>query len=365
MIKFKNLFSFRCGLLLGSLLLLACSEGNQTNEAETLLDSEEDNPKVQLIRNDAENKVEVLVDGELFTAYIYPENIAKPFLYPIRTAQGNLLTRGFPLNPRAGERVDHPHHIGLWFNYGDVNGLDFWNNSEAIPEEKKSSYGTIYHREINNISSGDQGELEVTTEWVDAEGSILLIENTTFIFRTDGDKRMIDRMTKLTANDQPVSFKDNKEGMVGIRVARELEHPADKPEIFTDASGKATAVPTMNNEGVTGMYKSSEGLTGHDVWGTRAKWMNLSGEISGEKVSLAILDHPDNVGYPTYWHARGYGLYAANPLGQKAMSGGKEELNFKLSAGDSVDFKYRIMVYSGTDASEKALNDDFEAFIAD
>ncbi len=106
--------------------------------------------------------------------------------------------------------------------------------------------------------------------------------------------------------------------MLGIRVARELEHPSDKPEIFTDASGIATAVPTLNNDGVTGMYRSSEGIEGDDVWGTRGKWVNLTGEINGEKVSLAILDHPKNPGYPTYWHARGYGLFAANTLGQKA-----------------------------------------------
>lgn len=354
----------RCfGCVFIAYFIMACSGENRESNAEADNTSMEEQVKIELVRKDAEKKVEVLFNGELFTAYLYPETIAKPVLYPLKSAQGGLLTRGYPLEPRSGERVDHPHHIGLWLNYGDVNGLDFWNNSDAIPAEKKSGYGSIIHREINNISSGDdKGELEVTSDWIGPKGEILLTENTVFIFSAKGNKRMIDRITRLTAGEKDVSFKDNKEGMLGIRLARELEHPADKAEIFTDASGQATDVPTMNNEGVTGMYQSSEGLKGHDVWGTRAKWMNLTGEISGEKVSLAILDHPDNVGYPTYWHSRGYGLYAANPLGQKAMSGGKEELNFNLGAGESVTFKHRIVVYSGVHASEEMLDTDFGDF---
>lgn len=345
--------------------LVACNGGHQEKEASANVNraSEEEAKTIKLLRNDEEKKVEVLVNGELFTAYLYPETIEKPVLYPLTTAKGTVVTRGFPLEARPGERVDHPHHVGLWFNYGDVNGLDFWNNSDAIPEEKKSAYGSILHKEINHIGSGKgKGELEVTMEWLDPQGKALLRENTTFIFRAEGEKRMIDRITTLTALDKDVSMKDNKEGVLGIRVARELEHPSDKAEIFTDASGKPTAVPSMNNEGVSGMYRSSEGIEGHDAWGTRAKWMNLSGEIKGEKVSLAILDHPDNVGYPTYWHARGYGLYAANPLGQKEMSGGKEALNFKLSAGSSVTFKHRIIIYSGPEASDERINEDFEQF---
>lgn len=345
--------------------IAACSGEEKDKEASATVQTPAaaEEPMIKLVRKDQEKKVEVLVKGELFTAYIYPETLEKPVLYPIKTSKGTLVTRGFPLDTRPGERVDHPHHVGLWLNYGDVNGLDFWNNSDAIPAEEKSGYGSIEHKEINNISSGDEkGELEVTAEWVGPDGTPLLRENTTFIFWADGDKRMIDRTTKLTALGQDVSMKDNKEGMIGIRVARELEHSSENPGLFTDASGKATDVPTMNNEGVTGLYRSSEGKEGNDVWGTRAKWMNLSGEMKGEKVSLAILDHPENVGFPTYWHARGYGLYAANPLGQKAMSEGKEELNFKLPAGESVSFKHRIIIYSGDKVSDEQLNEEFQEF---
>lgn len=344
-------------------LLMACNNGQKKSSLAESEENTKEEMRVELVRNDEDKRVDVLIDGKPFTSYIYPETIEKPVLYPVRTAQGTLVTRGFPLDSRPGERIDHPHHVGLWLNYGDVNGLDFWNNSDAIPADKKENYGSILHKGINRISSGnDVGELEVMMEWVGPDGKVLLEENTTFGFSGTDDKRIIDRTTTLTALDKDVSMKDNKEGMIGIRVARELEHPSDKPEKFTDASGNPTDVPVLNNEGVTGMYTSSEGLKGDDVWGTRAKWMNLSGKIGEEHISLAILDHPDNVGYPTYWHARGYGLYAANPLGQEAMSEGKETLNFVLPAGESVTFKHRIIIYSGKEVGAQQVGEDFERF---
>ena len=106
--------------------------------------------RVDVVRKDAERRVDVLVDGKPFTSYIWPTTLKKPVLFPIRTARGTLVTRGFPLEPRPGERVDHPHHVGLWFNYGDVNGIDFWNNSDAIPVADRHKMGTIVHRDISN-----------------------------------------------------------------------------------------------------------------------------------------------------------------------------------------------------------------------
>src|SRR5690606_37755590 len=145
-------------------------------------------------RNDAEKKVDVFIDGDHFTSYIYPETIAKPVLYPIKTSEGTLITRGFPLNNRPGERSDHPHHIGLWLNYGDVNGLDFWNNSNTIPEEKRNRYGTIIHRDIKLVESGEsEGKLGVAMDWVDTDGNVLLKEETDFIFSGSENKRIIDR----------------------------------------------------------------------------------------------------------------------------------------------------------------------------
>src|SRR6478752_110345 len=307
-----------------------------------------DGQAVTVAAHEAERRVDITIGGQPFTSYIWPTTIKKPVLYPLRTAKGVVISRGYPLDPRAGERVDHPHHVGLWFNYGNVDGYDFWNNSDAIEPERRPHMGTIYHREIRRATSGPEGILEIAADWVIPDGTVLLKETTTFVFRGTATTRTIDRTTTLTAAGKAVSLGDNKEGVIGLRVARQLEIPSNKPEVFTDASGKATAVPTLNNDGVNGDYLTSEGKTGDAAWGTRGKWCVLSGKIGADPVSIAIFDSPENPGYPTYWHARGYGLFAANPLGQKDLSNGKDQLNFALAAGQSATFHYRILIVDGS-----------------
>jgi hypothetical protein len=304
---------------------------------------------VKLTVNEAQRRVDVAVDGQPFTSYIWPDTIKKPVLYPIRAANGVLVTRGYPLDPKPGERVDHPHHVGLWFNYGNVNGLDFWNNSDAIKPEAAAKYGTIRHKRVVSTKDGEgRGELAVEMTWDAPSGKTLLVEQTRFVFEAQPGVRSIDRVTTLTAQDDKVSFTDNKEGVLGLRVARALEQPESRPQVLTDEQGKPTKVAAPDNKLVTGSYTSSEGKIGDAVWGTRGRWTTLTGTVEGKPVTLAILDNPSNPGFPTYWHARGYGLFAANPLGQNEMSGGKESLNFALDAGKSVTFKYRILILDGT-----------------
>ncbi|HKQ05169.1 MAG TPA: PmoA family protein [Blastocatellia bacterium] len=348
-----------CGRTLGLLVMLAMgcvSASTRTPPVQA---------GVQVVPNEAARRVDVFVDGKPFTAYIWPETIKKPVLFPLRTAQGATVTRGYPLEPRTGERIDHPHQVGVWFNYGDVNGLDFWNNSEAIKPAERQKYGTIRHLRIKRVASGkDRGELEVETEWLTPDGRALLREETTFVFHAGPNLRAIDRITRLTALAERVVFHDNKEGVLGIRVARQLEQPSNQPEVYTDASGKATAVAKMDNTGVTGRYQSSEGKTGDAVWGTRGKWAMLAGRIGAEDVTLAILDHPRNPGYPTYWHARGYGLFAANPLGQEVFSNGKEKLNFTLEPRQSATFRYRLLILSGKTNADN-LESRYRSFIGE
>jgi hypothetical protein len=305
---------------------------------------------------ESERRVDVTVDGQPFTSYVWPERLAKPVLYPIRTARGTFVTRGFPLDPRPGERVDHPHQVGFWLNFGDLDGVDFWGNSLSIPPEERAKMGTIRHRGVVAARGGSgKGVLEVRADWMAPGPKVVIEEETRYVFRADAATRAIDRLTTWTARGGTSTFRDTKEGMLGLRVARALEQPADRPEVFTDASGKPTAVPVLDNKGVTGLYTSSEGLTGDAVWGTRARWMALSGRVGDEDVVLVICDHPKNPGHPTYWHARGYGLFAANPFGPKAYSNGKDpERPYSLPAGQSTVLRHRLAILPGPFSAEKA-----------
>jgi hypothetical protein len=310
---------------------------------------------VEVVPKPAEKRVDVLVDGKPFTSYIWPDRLKKPVLYPLRTAGDTVVTRGFPLEPRAGERVDHPHQVGLWFNHGDVNGVDFWNNSEALKPEEAAKMGTIFHRKIVSTKNGaSQGALDVACEWVMPDGSAALTETTHFVFGTGAGQRSIDRITTLAAGAKRVVFKDNKEGVFAMRVTRALEEPSTKPEVFTDASGRPTTVAALDNAGVNGVYTSSEGITGAKVWGTKGRWLALAGKVGTEDVVLLMLDHPKNPGYPTYWHARGYGLFSANSLGASVFSEGKEKLDYTLEAGAKGVFRHRLLILTGTFSAEKA-----------
>ena len=320
--------------------------------------------QVEVKRDDADRRVAITIDGAPFTAYVWPTSLKKPVLFPLVTSNGVTVTRGYPLAPRDGERVDHPHHAGMWFNYGNVNGFDFWNNSDAIPEAQRPKMGSIRMERIVSAKSGkDDGELTADSVWTTGTGQDLLKQTTRYVFRKHGDSRIVDQVITLTALDRAV-FHDDKEGLLGIRVAHFLESPTEKGGTFMDASGRATTVANADTAGATGVYRTSEGVEGDKVWSTRGTWCSLTGtDAAGKTVTVAILDHPHNPGYPTYWHARGYGLFAANPLGDHIFDPKAPEHDFTLEKGKSVTFTYRVILFAhGASAAE--MRQAHDAFVS-
>ncbi len=313
--------------------------------------------EVTFKENASDKSIDVLINGKPFTTYRWPDNVTKPILYPIVTSEGTEITRGFPINSKTGERADHPHQIGNWFTYGNVEGNDFWGNGSHGLGTKNPNGGFIKHLKVDKMSDGaGEGVLVTSESWVDSTGRELMKEHTEYHFIAEDSVRIIDRITTLTADDKDVIMPDTKEGMFGIRVARQLELPDQGEITLFSASGEPEKVKAMDNESISGDYRSSTGETGSGVWGTRARWMDLFGNIGGEKISLVICDHPENPSYPTWWHARGYGLFAANPLGAKDFTKDKETLNFTIQANKSVTFRYRIVLSSGFHLTDQEIN---------
>jgi hypothetical protein len=327
------------------------------------------NRGVQVVADEASRRVDISIDGHPFTAYLWPATLKKPVLYPIIDADGVTLTRGWPLEPRPGERMDHPHHDGLWFNYSNVNGFDFWNNSEAIPAQRTVKMGTIVFDRIVSIKSGaSRGELVTHSTWIDGQNHSILSETSTYVFAHSGPTRTIDLVVTLKALDHVV-FNDDKDGLLGLRVARWLESPEEKGGTFTDANGIATTVAAAANlPGVappTGQYLTSEGVRGEAAWSTRGRWCSLTGhDNAGHTVTVAIFDHPGNIGYPTYWHARGYGLFAANPLGRHMFDAQQPPLDYTLEKGQTTTFRYRLVFHTHA-ATMDELNREADAFAAE
>jgi hypothetical protein len=243
-----------------------------------------------------------------------------------------------------------------------VNGLDFWNNSYAIPQNKKNLYGWIRTDKILETKGGKKGILIYHANWTNQQKQVLMEETTRFEFSGDGNRRVIDRVTTLKA-DTNVIFNDAKDGMLGLRLAHELQIPATEDQQFADNKGNVTVVKAGTDHIANGNYLTSAGKTGNDAWSTRGVWCKVFGKMGTDSVSIAIIDHPYNPNYPTFWHARGYGLFAANPLGEKIFTNGKSAKNLTLKKGESVTFRYRIVITSGGKTISAAqLNQTAEEF---
>jgi len=291
------------------------------------------NATVRFIEVPAKQKVDVFINNTPFTAFLYADSLKKQILFPIYTASGKTITRGFPINPQPDEQTDHPHQVGLWFNFGDVEGLDFWNNSNAIPESAQCKYGTIRFKGIVEKDEAN-GRLVAQSEWVDCNNTALLEEKTTFIFSGRTQYRIIIRKSVLTAVNHDILFTENKEGMFGLRMAKELEETG------------------------TGVYTNMLGNKGGDVWGKRSPWVALSGQNEGGEVSVVIIDHPQNLNYPGWSHARGYGLFATNSLGGREFDKNTDEVKFVLHKGENVTFQYKLVIKNGNPISEKEITDE-------
>ena len=294
-------------------------------------------PKVTFIEK--ENQIEVLMDGKFFTSYLYKPELTKPILFPVLTPSGIKVNRSFPFEKVEGESEDHPHHTGIFFTYDEVNQDGFWNNTTTPPQ--------IKHVKVTKMESGNEkGTLATVMNWVGESGKTLLEENRTMVFSAGEGCYIIDFDMTLTAKDTAVVFHDTKEGMFAIRVAPWLKE---------------------ENRGGTAKYLSANGdETEKNVWGKRAEWVRLEGEKDGKIVGIAIHNHPSSINYPAFWHARSYGLFGVNPLGQYAFESRKKVENpqkyeLTLQQGESANFKFRMIIYEGSKTKEDCDN-DFEAY---
>jgi hypothetical protein len=318
--------------------------------------------KVEVKDDPVNDRIDIFIEGKPFTSFLHSPRLEKPVLFPVHAPNGAVVTRGYPIAPRPGERVDHPHHEGIWFNHGGVNGLDFWNNSSAIPDSLKKNYGHIAVVKILKAQGGNKGIVKEESDWMDNSGTLILRETTEYIFSSTGGVWTIDRVTRLKALNGDVTIADSKEGLFAIRVDRAFEMPSNEPLVFTDSRGNPTEVKVVDNTGVTGMYTGSNGKKGDAVWGTRNNWVVLSGTKDGTPVSMALFDNPLNPGFPARFHARGYGLFSVNNFGSRSYDPSAEKSDYLLKSGKSVSLVHRFCVKSGSELTAAEAEKIFEEF---
>jgi hypothetical protein len=274
--------------------------------------------------------LEITIDGKPFTVYRVDAG-AKPFLFPLIGPTGDPYTRAYPMETVAGEDQDHPHQRSFWFTHGKVNGVDFWSEMK--------NHGTI--KEISRSTSTASpalGRLTTRDDWLGPDGKKVCEDERVLTVYQVGVVRILDFAVKLKATEGPVVMGDTKEGMFGLRVASSMD--VDKKK--------------------GGKIRNAEGLEDDKAWGKASPWVDYTGPVDGKTVGVAILNHPRSFRYPTTWHVRTYGLFAANPFGWHDF-GMPEEGDHTIPKGESLGFEYRVILHAG-DGASAGIADHFAAF---
>jgi len=268
--------------------------------------------------------VNVKVGDQPFTTYVFQSKV-KPILWPIIGPSGKEMTRAWPMREgNPDEKTDHPHQRSFWFTHGEVNGIDFWAETAKVQ-------GKIEHKELVKAEGGKTGTIVTRNEWTGPDGGKVLADERTLRFGADADSRWIDFDITLTALADEVKFGDTKEGSFGLRIAESMR---------TDRK-------------LGGKIITSEGLEDDKAWGKPAAWVDYHGPVEGETLGIAILNHPSSFRYPTGWHVRTYGLFAANPFGEGDFRGQQVETSHLMKKGESLTFRYRVLFHKGDEKQGK------------
>jgi len=288
------------------------------------------------------NRVDVLIGSRPFTSFYFDSTTAKPYLYPLRSAQGTIVTRSFPMvSDIPGEDRDEPHQRAMYFAHGDINGFDFWGEA-AFPHWSRhsaSKFGRTVFSQLDEMRDGpDSGRLRAEFDLFTPKDKAIGSETQAYTFRGDEHMRIIDCEFTIRADRGPLRLGDTKEGTFAIRVIKALESPP-------------------------GQMVNSHGAAGESaVWGKPADWVDFYGNVGGEEVGIAVFDHPENFHHPTYWHARHYGLLAANPFGLREFNHDRhQDGSTTIEAGGSLTLRYRVLIHQG-DCRQAGVTEAYRKF---
>jgi len=296
--------------------------------------------------------VDFLVGEALMTRYHVKSDLPLPFFWPLYAPDGTTTTRAWPMDKDLPEKKkDHPHHHSAWFTHGDVipegmkfktkkgiEGVDFWT-------ETKGTGGKIICTKVEQPKNGPAGSSIAThNEWRLAEGEKVMDETRKITFYNFGKAYLIVLDIDLEASVCPITFADTKEGTMAIRIHTDIAVEQGKGGKMQNAEGQINEKP---------------------IWGQKSAWCDYSGKVGSSVVGVAILDDPANP-YAACWHARDYGLMAANPFGRDKhakfpATKGNNTL-VRLAKGEHLHLRYGLLVHNG-DAVDGRVAALFQQFV--
>jgi hypothetical protein len=312
------------------------------------------------------DRVRVEIGGGLFTEYIYGDGASRPYCYPVLAADGTPMTRNFPMKTVAGEDTDHPWHRSLWFAHSMVNGVDFWNEGHGDAGHSPDTKGRTKQDLLLETNSGPVGVLRTHDWWVAPDGNYVCGDDRTIRFHATADARMIDFEVTLHAlGHAPLVLGDNKDGTMAIRLAQWMTMPHKRQTAGTNAPAPVHGFdrveswfrpPWLGHVSSQGHIVNSAGQHDNDAWGKRADWCDYYAKHEGKIYGVAIFDHPQNLRHPTWWQARDYGLFAANPFGEHDFENVKDDPHlgdYTVPPGGSLTLRYRFYFHNGNEKDAK------------
>ena len=276
------------------------------------------------------DRISVSIDGKPYTDFFLSADGNKPYVYPLRTVSGVIVTRHFPMEKFPGETNDHPYHRGMFFSHGEINGYNFWATEPGTKSPKKASMAL---KKVVEAKGGRRsGTIQAVFDGLDPQGKAIMTETRTITFYSDPKLRMIDYEIKIDPLEK-LKFGDTKEGTFGIRLATSMTEDSKLGGRMVTSEGKETE---------------------KEVWGKRAAWLDYYGPVDGQTVGVLVMDHPTNPRHPTYWHTRAYGLLGANIFGVHDFLNDKtQDGSMTVEAGQPVRFRFRVVIHPG---DVKAIN---------
>ena len=267
--------------------------------------------QVRWVRDDREHLI-----------YHYATDQHKPFIHPLCTPGGHILT--------VCEPHDHPWHRGVWFAWKYLNGVNFWEEPDHaghnMSNYRDTEYGTTQLAGVDAVV-WRTGKTRIRTHYTYClpDGGVLLTEQRTVdISAMENGYTTIDWDATFTAQAQVVRF----------------DRTVIAPETPWGGYAGMSFRAAQSWRDVQGL--DSEGRRNLEIEHQRARWVGISGVTdTGNRVSLTILDHPGNPRYPSYWR------YIADPGFSYINPSLVLAEPYDLSPGASFRVRYRLLAADG------------------
>jgi len=272
----------------------------------------------------------ITASGQPLATYVYADKeITRPYFAHVHVPSGVQITRHHP--PIEGQDLtDHAtFHPGIWLAFGDINGQDFWRIKAPV-------------RHIKFVqpprAAGATGTFVVENSYrrADKPDQVVCHEICRYTIKAQEDGYLLVSDSVFWA-PEAFAFGDQEEMGLGVRVATPISVKSGGHML--DAAGRVDE---------------------KEIWSKSSAWCDYSGTIGGHQVGILLMPDPANF-RPARFHARDYGLLAANPFGQKVF-GAAQESRVTVQPGELFRLRFGVLLHA-TNGATMDLPAAYQSFL--